>query len=105
MRTQTTSARSAKATASGATALETFNNTNAATFAGVTLAAVTGGGALFVGAAVAPSQVLGGAAVASSLLVLGHNKSENGGLFNFRKPEAKDAAPAATTEASAPAAA
>ena len=85
---------------------DALENTNLATFTGVGLAAVTGGGALFVGAVVAPGQVLGGAAVAGTLCALGAVKAEHGSYFPFlQKGETKDAAPAATTDAAAPAAA
>ncbi len=69
-----------------------FTDTNALTIAGAGVGLVTAGGALFVGAAVAPSQVLGGALAATTLCVGGEVKRRTGSYLPFL--DKKDEAPA-----------
>ena len=69
--------------------LDVITNTNMATLAAVGLGACTAGGAMLIGAAVAPTQVFGTAAVAIGFSVIGQNKSDNGGYFKFTS-EMKD---------------
>lgn len=86
--------------ASGA-GLDVFNDANLATVGAVALGATTAGGALFVGAAVAPAQVLTGLAAAGTLGALGAHKAEHGSYLPFfNKKEEEN-----TSDAPAPAAA
>lgn len=82
-------------TSSGA-GLGALTDANLATVAGVGLAGVTAGGALFVGAAVAPAQVLTGAAAAAGFCALGAAKDKTGSYLPFlpKKDKTEDAAPA-----------
>ena len=73
-----------------------LTDANALTLVGVGLGAVTAGGALFVGAAVAPSQVVGGALAAGVLCAGGEVKNRTGSYLPFLKDSDS---PAATTPA------
>lgn len=96
MRTSTTTTASPVSSGAG---LDVFNDANALTLAAVGVGAVTAGGAVFVGLAVAPSQVLGGALAASALAVGGEVKSRTGSYLPFLKEKKQEAAP--VTEAAA----
>ena len=97
MRTHTTSARTHTASGAGFDAL---SDANLATVGAVALGATTAGGALFVGAAVAPAQVLTGFAAAGTLGVLGAHKAEHGVYLPFFNKKEEN-----TSDATAPAAA
>ena len=88
---------SAPTGADSAAAFAGLSDANLATVAGVGLAAVTGGGALFVGAAVAPAQVLTGAAAAAGFCALGAVKDNTGTYLPFlsKKDTTQDEAPSA----------
>ena len=60
-----------------------LTDANALTLVGLGLGAVTAGGALFVGAAVAPSQVVGGALAAGVLCAGGEVKNRTGSYLPF----------------------
>lgn len=82
MRTSTTTTACADYSGAG---FDVFNDANGLTLAGVGLGAVTCGGALFVGAAVAPAQVLGGGLAAATLLAGGQVKDRTGSYLPFLK--------------------
>ena len=77
--------------------LDSLTDMNALTFAGATLGVVTVGGAVALGAIVAPAQVLTGTATAGLMVAAGLNKKENGSyLPSFGKKQEAAPAPATT---------
>ena len=73
-------------TTSGAS-FDVVNDANLLTFTGATLGALTLGGAVFVGAVVAPSQVVGYGLAAGTLLAAGAVKDEKGSVLFFLDDE------------------
>ena len=78
-----------------------LDDANALTLCGMGLAAVTAGGALFIGAAVAPTQVVGGLVAAGTLAAGGEVKNRTGSYLPFFKKDAEAAPTPETVTATA----
>ena len=74
------------ASASGAV-LDVFNDANPATFVGAGLGLATLGGAVFVGAAVAPGPVVGYGLASAALLGVGAVQDKKGSVLYFLDDE------------------
>ena len=70
--------------ASGA-GLDFLNDANAMTIAGLAAGTCTLGGALFIGAAVAPAHVVGGTLAAGTFIAAGEVKNRTGSFLPFLK--------------------
>jgi hypothetical protein len=80
----TTLTNTAVGSTSGA-GFDVLNDANGMTIAGAALGTITCGGALFIGAAVAPAHVVGGALAAGAFLTAGEVKSRTGSYLPFLK--------------------